>query len=118
MFDEAERRDPDREREWTDPAAEAWVGQSAFEILEGRAEQVADVLEARAEAEELDAQRRFGVDKAIGYDIALAEGWDRHRRDRGGVPAPGQRPDGHHRRPLGPDRGRGCAQAPRGGQQR
>ncbi|KAB1140891.1 hypothetical protein F7R91_34125 [Streptomyces luteolifulvus] len=123
VFDEAERRDPDREREWvmlvdgarhqldlihdqcdargaevrifidfvhvleytwgaalcffarTDPAAETWVGDIATEILKGRAEQVADDLDAR----------RLGVDKAVGYlraklpylgyDIALAEGW-------------------------------------------
>src|SRR5262249_21027737 len=133
VFDEAERRDPGREREWvmlvdgarhqldvihdqcdarglevrllidfihvleytwgaawcffarTDPAAERWVGQIALEILQGRAEQAADALEAQADAEELDDQRRFGVDKAVaylraklpylGYDIALAEGW-------------------------------------------
>lgn len=66
----------------TDPAAEARVGEIALEILQGRAEQVADALEARADGEELDDQRRFGVDKAagylraklpyLGYDIALA----------------------------------------------
>jgi hypothetical protein len=69
----------------TDSAAETWVGEIALEILQGRAEQVADALEARADREELDGQRRFGVDKAVdylraklpylGYDIALAEGW-------------------------------------------
>ena len=133
VFDEAERRDPDRKREWvmlvdgarhqldvihdqcdargaevrilidfvhvleyawgaawcffarTDPAAEAWVGEIALEIPQGRAEQIADALEARADAEDLDGQRRFEVDKAVGYlraklpylgyDIALAEGW-------------------------------------------
>ena len=133
VFDEAERRDPGREREWvmlvdgarhqldlihdqcdarglevrllidfvhvleyawgaawcffakTDPAAESWVGERALEILKGRAEQVADDLEAHADAAELDGQRRLGVDKAVcylraklpylGYDIALAEGW-------------------------------------------
>ncbi|MBB4715608.1 hypothetical protein BJ965_005490 [Streptomyces luteogriseus] len=131
VFDEAERRDPGREREWvmlvdgarhqldlihdqcdarglevrllidfvhvleyawgaawcffakTDPAAETWVGERALEILKGRAEQVADALEANADAAELDGQRRLGVDKAVcylraklpylGYDIALAE---------------------------------------------
>ncbi|GFH38989.1 hypothetical protein SCWH03_52530 [Streptomyces pacificus] len=133
VFDEAERRGPDREREWvmlvdgarhqldlihdqcdvrgtevrilidfvhvieylwgaawcffarTDPAAEAWVGQTALRVLGGEAAQVTDALEAQADAEELDDQRRSGVDKAVGYlraklpylgcDIALAEGW-------------------------------------------
>ncbi|GAB2442832.1 hypothetical protein [Streptomyces incanus] len=51
----------------------------------GEAAQVTDALEAQADALELDDQRRFGVDKAVGYlraklpylgyDIALAEGW-------------------------------------------
>ncbi len=113
VFDEAERRDPGREREWvmlvdgarhqldlihdqydarglevrllidfvhvleyawgaawcffarTDPAAETWVGERALEILKGRAEQVADALEAHADAAELEGQRRSGVDKAV-----------------------------------------------------
>src|SRR5206468_10274167 len=38
---------------------------------------------------------------------------DRHRRDRRGLPAPGRRPAGHHRRPLGPARRRGRPQAAR-----
>ncbi|WP_234436047.1 IclR family transcriptional regulator domain-containing protein [Streptomyces sp. NRRL S-813] len=41
----------------TDPAAESWVGEIALEILKGRAEQVADALEAHAAAAELDGQR-------------------------------------------------------------
>lgn len=52
-----------------DPAAESWVGEIALEILKGRAEQLADALEApaAAAAAELDGQRRLGVDKAVGY---------------------------------------------------
>src|SRR5215217_5378017 len=43
---------------------------------------------------------------------------DRHRRDRGRLPAPGQRPHGPHRRSLGPGRRRGDPQAPGAPQQR
>ena len=43
---------------------------------------------------------------------------DRHRRHRRRLPAPRQRPHGHHRSPLGPIRRRGHPQAPSPPQQR
>ncbi|WP_143658746.1 hypothetical protein [Streptomyces sp. IMTB 2501] len=57
-------RDVDREEF---PATERRGGEIALEILQSRAEQAADALEARADAKELDGRRRFGADKAVGY---------------------------------------------------
>ncbi|MFJ9542756.1 hypothetical protein ACIRPX_36665 [Streptomyces sp. NPDC101225] len=69
----------------TDRAAEACAGPIALRALGAEAAQATDGLEAQAHAEELDDQRRSGVDKAVGclraklpylgYDIARAEDW-------------------------------------------
>ena len=96
-----------------DPAAEAWVAEQATKILYGKAGQVAAGIRRRATRYGYSPAERTGADARAGYltakkpylayHTALARGLaDRHRRDRGGLPSPGQGPHGHHRRPLGP----------------
>ncbi|MEV6592589.1 hypothetical protein [Streptomyces acidicola] len=68
-----------------DPGAEPWGGELALTVLQGTAEHAADALEQQADAAQLRAHERVGVDNAVGYlraqlpyptyDIALAEGW-------------------------------------------
>lgn len=68
-----------------DPDAEAWVGQRAVTILNGRCADVADQLTDAAEAAGLTGEKRKNLKDTVGYltnkalylryDIALAAGW-------------------------------------------
>ena len=110
-----------------DPDAEAWVQEKALAVLEGKAGIVADPPQShppgtrRGEARQRRPRRRLPAQQAPlprlphRADQRLA---DRHGRDRGRVSPFGQRPNGHHRRALGPRRRRGSTEATRPPQQR
>ncbi|MCW2876392.1 MAG: hypothetical protein JWQ95_492 [Sphaerisporangium sp.] len=68
-----------------DPPAEDWVAVKALALLAGRAAEVAGEIEAQAAQEDLDGERRRGVEACVSYlrakqeflryDRALAAGW-------------------------------------------
>ncbi|QCX82721.1 hypothetical protein C9F11_45825 (plasmid) [Streptomyces sp. YIM 121038] len=68
-----------------DPVAEDWVATHALTLLASGAVQVADAIEAQADAAQLDDDQRRGADRCVNYlyanaefihyDQALAAGW-------------------------------------------
>ncbi|MEU0119941.1 hypothetical protein ABZ137_41425 [Streptomyces bobili] len=105
-----------------DASAESWVARHARVLLGGGVQQTATALRGSR------PRRRTAWRPAQGHrrgrELPVRQGRvpalrhrpetrlaDRHRNHRGSMPAPGQRPPGHHRRPLGPVRSRSRAQA-------
>jgi len=96
-----------------DPDAEAWVATQAVKILQGKAAQVAAGIRRRATTfatpRRARGSRRL---RGLPHRQETAPGLrnrprrrlaDRHRGNRGRLPSPGQRQDGHHRARWGLD---------------
>jgi len=109
------------------PEAGPWVRGHAAAILHGHATAVAAAI--RDASSQLSAAKRKTAAKTAAYLDAKAPlaGLPRRpgvrmahlqRRHRGHLPPPGQRPHGHHRRPLGRAHRRSRPQTPRPARQR
>jgi hypothetical protein len=112
-----------------DRTAETWVRGHAHQILHGRASTVAAAIRRKAtyhgpgpRPTQSSRHRRGlppgqealpGLPHRPGRRLA-----HRHRRHRRRLPIPGQRPNGHHRRTLGPPRRRSRPTPPRPDRQR